>query len=268
MSSKTVNEPQFDTITLLARALGQNLFSLSLNARHQEDIETFVLMNVARISERREDRMQHALMLNLEDEVKARARMHASEREQMRQIEHWLRGEIDHFGKHVDPLPAFTGTWLKEFALCATEECEQATPESLLQMANINHQRAAERIIAFHALKALVRKYANSAEPALDSEAQRRESRIFDQLHAMRSVARTKLDRVALLMGGDALTACRLRALADMTRYSVTEYAFQDNRIPGSWSSQLEDSIKAFVAQAAEEIRRPDENSTARLKVR
>ena len=272
-------EPQFHSAAALAQALGDHVcsgISAAMDGRDDgglnEDAETFVRLAVLAISDREQaarffERMMAQPELAPKD-LRAVKEVHADAQDMQVRMEARLADEIQRIAHRIDTLPAFSGTWLKHFDLhyeafdfnhdVETEDGLMDMSASLWKMANINHQRACERLIAFHALCWL--KNTMQPEPSRNahSEAARRQARILDTLHHARLVARARMDKIGLALGSEALEACQARARADLARYSSVEYLSCDGRLPSRWPTRLEEAIKKTLSagelQSAEPI--------------
>jgi len=262
-------EPQFHSAAALAQALGDHVcsgISAAMDGRDHgrldEDVETFVKLAVMGIAELEQasrlfDRMMAQPELAQKD-LRAWKEIHASAHGTQVKIEARLTEEVQKIASRIDTLPAFSGTWLKHFNLhhdafdfnqdVEGEEGLMEMSASLWKMANINYQRACERLIAFHALCWL--KNTMQPEPSRNahSEAARRQARILDTLHHARLVARARMDKIGLALGGEALEACQARARAELARYSSVEYLSCDGRLPSRWPTRLEEAIKKTLS--------------------
>lgn len=262
-------EPQFHSAAALAQALGDHVcsgISAAMDGRDDgglnEDAETFVRLAVMDISDLEQadrffDRMMAQPELTQKD-LRALKEIHASAHRAQVKIEARAIEEIHKIASRIDTLPAFSGTWLKHFNLhhdafdfnqdVEGEEGLMDMSQVLWKIANVNHQRACERLIAFHALCWLK----NTMQPEFyrnaHSEAARRQARILDTLHHARLVARARMDKIGLALGGEALEACQARARAELARYSSVEYLSFDGRLPSRWPTRLEEAIKKTLS--------------------
>lgn len=262
-------ESVFHSAAELAQALGDHVcsgISAVMDGRDDgglnEDAETFVKLAVMAISDLEQadrffDRMMAQPELTQKD-LRAWKEIHASAHRAQVKIEARTTEEIQKIASRIDTLPAFSGTWLKHFDLhhdvfdlnhdVETEEGLMDMGEALWKMSNVNHQRACERLIAFHALCWLKNTLHPEPSRNANSEAARRQARLLDTLHHARLVARARMDKIGLALGGEALEACQARARADLARHSSVEYLSSDGRLPSRWPTRLEEAIRQTLS--------------------
>lgn len=156
-------------------------------------------------------------------------------------------------GRMHYPYPAPSGTWLEGLELASRRPYEGApTLSDAYAMARVNLQRAIERVILAQLL-AEIHRAVDTSGPDKSGNAAAIQL-LWGALNRRVTAARARIDRLGLLLGGDAAQECAQMGYAEMMKFSVMEQLELDNRLPGGYPVSAEDSLRASIQAAGERL--------------
>jgi hypothetical protein len=141
-------------------------------------------------------------------------------------------------------------TWLAEFNLAYRSKVEERSPslQDAWEIAKVNHHRACERVV-IHRFLNDVRYSLGPKRERQGGIAEARESALFAYMFHAVLQQRSTLDRIALMLGGEALAYSRELAFAGTQRYSTMEMLCVDQQL-AAYRSSDQDSLTASIAEA------------------